>query len=104
MKRLLPVLSLFLLMCFIGGGVSVFLAQNAMAYGTLPPCDGDCTPIPNGRFYTDYTCTTGHYLGYTCPPESPYAEVAIYSFCSGSGYCSDYVVIGCHDDPFGNCD
>ena len=96
MKRLIPVLSLFLIMCMIGVGTSVFLAQDAMAHGHLPYCTGDCTPVPNGRFLTALLCTTGSYLGYSCPPEAPYAVVAIYSICSGSGYCSDYEVIGCH--------
>ena len=95
MKRLIPVLSLFLFMCLIGAGASIFLAQNAMAHGTLPPCDGDCTPLPRGPLLA-LTCTTGHYLGYECPAETPYALVEVYSYCSGSGYCSDYVVVGCH--------
>ena len=95
MKRLLPVLSLFLLMCIIGAGASIFLAQDAMAYGHLPWCDGECTLSPFGPWYA-LLCVKGSYLGYSCPPETPYAVVAIYSSCSGSGYCPDYEVVGCH--------
>ena len=95
MKRLIPLLSLFLLMCFIGAGASVFLAQDAMACEHLSNCDGDCTPLPKGPLFW-LSCYTGAQLCHSCPAETPYAVIAIYSACSGSGYCQDYEVIGCH--------
>ena len=102
MKRLIPVLSLFLFMCLVGVGASLFLAQNAMAYEDLPLCDGDCTP--NILVSYEQTCITGASVGYNCPPEAPYLILKIYSSCSGSGYCSDTEIYACHSDYFGNCD
>ena len=100
MKRLIPILSLFLFMCLVGAGASIFLAQDAMAENDLPACDGTCS----GPVVVHLSCVIASSIGYyECSAEAPYA-VILAQRCSGEGWCSGWVVDGCHDDYFGYCD